>query len=294
MADGILFITYLLPRARPRILREVITAARLLSRTLSAEHDSHGALPIEVLCNQAAMVAVQRLLPDRSTRPWQYERVVDLDARLTRPTFPLSDVRRAYLFKLSGLLQTRFNHTLYLDCDVLIVHPRFPRQLLARTLRVADVAMPLDPGRANHLVPGEDARAPATPTAAPWVAEPAVGPPMLCSAVLAFQRNRATDELFRGAAARLIAHRHPGVRQGDQEMIWFQWQSGDGAYAATLRVLAMPEEVYCPLERRQTPRAEWRATTWHTSWRRGVYPCAAVHGHAYLQREAARDAIKGL
>lgn len=287
-----LFISYLLPQARGmRIVKEVVAAAGLLGRTMKQHETGRGvgtiagggatSMPIEVLCNDAAMIALRRLLPDRRDRPWQFERVVELDARLPAATFPLTDVRRAYLFKLSGLLQTRFNRTLYLDCDVLVAHPNFARDILARALRVADVAMPLDPGRASHLVPGDPARA-------PWVQAPTVGPPMLCSAVLAYRLNDASEELFRGAATRLIAHRHPGVRQGDQEMIWFQWQSGIGTHADTLRVLALPEEIYCPLERRQTPRSDWRATTWHTSWRRGTYPCAAVHGHTYLQREVAR------
>ena len=74
------------------------------------------------------------------------------------------------------------------------------------------------------------------------------------------------------------------MRSGsDQEMLWFEWASGEGAHANSLRVLSLPEETYCPLERRQRPRVEWRLSTWRTAWRRGVYPCAAVHGHAYLQ-----------
>jgi hypothetical protein len=249
--------------------------------------------------------------------------LIKLDARIRTGAVSMApdDERLAYLHKLSGLLQTPFGRTLYLDCDVLVIAPNFAHDLLTRALRVADVAMPLDPGRAAHLVPHErdggapanipqqaDAQQPlqqgASPTRhgpaahsaprggaaprvapwarAPWVA-PSVGPPMLCSAVLAYQRNAASDELFVGAARRLLSRRHPGVRQGDQEMLWFQWQSGEGARAHELRVLALPEETYCPLERRQRPRLpEWNRTTWHTSWRRGVYPCAAVHGHAYL------------
>ena len=46
-----------------------------------------------------------------------------------------------------------------------------------------------------------------------------------------------------GAATRLAAKRHPTVRQGDQEMLWFEWQD---ALADRLRLMILPEEYYCP------------------------------------------------
>jgi hypothetical protein len=63
-------------------------------------------------------------------------------------------------------------------------------------------------------------------------------------------------------------------------MIWFEWTRNAHA---SLRVLSLPEETYCPLERHQQPLVDWQRSVWRTSWRRGVYPCAAVHGHMYLK-----------
>ena len=270
---GVLFISYL-RGAHRAVLREALASATHLLRTLRPR------LPLDLLANKAAHDTLEKMSTRRAGLPWDSRRYLTLDVRLKgmSRTFAADDVRNAYLHKLSGLLSTRFNRTLYLDCDVMVVSPNFASDLLSRALHVADVAMPLDPGRAAHLVPGErEGEGPA----APWVA-PTIGPPMLCSAVLAYRQNAATDELFLGAARRLLARRHPGVRQGDQEMIWFQWVSGEGAHAAALRVIALPEETYCPLERRQKPLLpNWQQSTWRTSWRRGVYPCAAVHGHAY-------------
>jgi hypothetical protein len=209
-SDGILFVCFQLPHARKVVVRELISAARLLRRTLRP------APPIEVLANDAASLSIDHLLPRTAPRPWQYQRLLTLGDRMPRPRFATTDVRYAYLHKLAGLAQTRFNRTLYLDCDVHVIAPSFAHDLLAHALAVADVAMPLDPGRAAHLVPAESAGAgSATRTAAPWVA-PAVGPPMLCSAVLAFRSNAHTHALFVGAARRLVEHAHPGVRQGDQ------------------------------------------------------------------------------
>ena len=54
-----------------------------------------------------------------------------------------------------------------------------------------------------------------------------------------------------------------------QEMIWFEWTQGLSAATRNLRILALPEETYCPLEGRQRPNERWQDTVWRTSWRRG-------------------------
>ena len=67
----------------------------------------------------------------------------------------------------------------------------------------------------------------------------------------------------------------------------YEWT--EGAHD-DLRVLALPEEYYCPLEQRSKPDRSFMpavgrsssATSWRTSWRRGVYRCRAVHGHGYF------------
>ena len=271
---GLLFIAIELPNSRGAtrsITRELVASATNLWRTL------HPRYPIDVLANQRATRA---LSVHGDALNWNI-RVIARDARLERARreWPTDAVRLAYLHNLIGLMQTRFGRTVELDCDVFVIAPRFALDLLRNALGVADIAMPLDPGRAAHLVPHEAA----TSKPAPWVA-PTLGPPMLCSAVIAYRRNAPTKELFAGAAHRLLTRRHPGVRQGDQEMIWFQYSSGEGNLSSRLRLMALPEEAYCPLESHQRPlMPDWRATAWRTSWRRGVYPCAAVHGHAYAR-----------
>lgn len=282
------------------LLREALAAATSLRRA------SRAAIQVELMASRSAL----QMLATRETqtqKAWDTvrelvlaPRVQALLAKKHAAPFPPGDARNAYLHKLSALLLSRFERTLYLDLDVVVLSPTFAHDILRRALRVADVAMPLDPGRASHLVPHESraqlAASRVNRTAprdkddepwvvgAPWVA-PTVGPPMLCSAVLAFRRSPQTADLFFGASRRLLERRHRGVRQGDQESIWFEW-TGAGENTSRLRVLALPEETYCPLERWQRPAARWRAggAVWRTSWRRGVYPCAAVHGHAYSEQ----------
>lgn len=56
-----------------------------------------------------------------------------------------------------------------------------------------------------------------------------------------------------------------------------------------LRVVALPEEYYCPRDERQRqrqPLSLLAASTWRTSWRNGVYRCRSLHGHGFF--EAAR------
>ena len=99
--------------------------------------------------------------------------------------------------------------------------------------------------------------------------------------MIAFHRSASVGRLLEGALQRLTQSTHPSVRQGDQEMLWFEWTSRSHS---DIRMLALPEEVYCPLESRQPPKPEFlRKSRWHTSWRRGTYNCAAVHGHAYVE-----------
>jgi len=264
---GVLMIMY---AGRERIIREGMTAASELRHTATPR------LPSQLLTNERAWSA----LPHDARQLWDFHTTLSIaDVQTAAANLQSNGTvlapgdTAAYAFKLFGLLRSRFNRTLFLDCDVIVLRPSLAHDLLVKALDVADVAMPLDPGRTAQLtVSAPGAQAP------PWIA--VGGPPLLCSAVLAFQRNRAVEALFVGAARRLLRASHHGVRQGDQEMIWFEWVLGSGRQTG-VRVLALPEETYCPLEGRQRPAREWRASTWRTSWRRGVYPCASVHGHAF-------------
>ena len=276
---GVLFAMHARPSTRSRIIGEGVAAARMLRRTMRPAH------PMELLAN----AAVLRLLRQREPAP-PFDFIGELpplevalrqllssssgerggrDARASG-----RDERAPYLAKLLALLRCRFARVVYLDCDLFVLDAALIDGLLTATLSVADVAMPLDPGRAAHLIIGDAA-------AAPWLR--AGHPPMLCSAVLAYARNVATDALWRGAARRLARGEHAagGLRQSDQEAVWFEWTLSQ---PAGLRVLALPEETYCPLEARQQPKPAWHGPAgvhWSTSWRRGRYRCRAVHGHAY-------------
>ena len=263
MADvGVIHVMY---AGRERVVREGHASASQLRKVMQPT------FKLELLANQRADTLLQKW--SEVAQPWDAKRIVGLHPRIAQLGGSLDgDDVAAYYFKLSGLLSTRFNRTVFLDCDIFVLRPSLVQQLLFNALSVSDVAMPIDPGRAAHLVISSPGAEPP-----PWVA-PSVGPPMLCSAVLAYRRSAIVEDFFVGAARRLREHSHPTVRQGDQEMMWYQWRFE----SRDLRMLALPEETYCPLEHRQRPDKAWRrSSTWRTSWRRGVYPCAAVHGHAF-------------
>ena len=103
------------------------------------------------------------------------------------------------------MLDSPFSRTVYLDCDVYVLSPPLVHHMLTAVLAVADVAMPLDPGREHHLSPMGTS---------PWLA-PASGPPLLCSALIAYDSRRGgpAASLWLGAARRLALGRHPRVRQ---------------------------------------------------------------------------------
>ncbi len=174
-----------------------------------------------------------------------------------------------YLWKLASFLQSPFKRTLYLDQDVLVVWPPLVHGLLTQTLTIADMASPLDVGR---FFP-------------PYSTSPV---PPICGCFIAYSNATEVQELFLGAASRLVGKVHRGVRQGDQEMIRFEWMSG----RQSLRLITLPEEYYCPglqYVQQNVTHAEWR-----TSWKgtlnveRGRYRCKAVHAHGFLPSHLTR------
>lgn len=116
-----------------------------------------------------------------------------------------------------------------MDNDLFVLEPSLVHTLLASTLRFADVAAPVVPGRHKMLGPG--------------VSGSARGAPLLCSCLIAYRR--AALPLLREAAAGLLARRNASLlRQGDQEYLWIAW-----TYSfAHLRVMPLPEDYYCPTE----------------------------------------------
>ena len=120
-------------------------------------------------------------------------------------------------------LHAHCTHTLHAHC--MCIAGAFVDRLLTQTLRLADLAMPIDPWRGRL-----------------WAAAPQ---PPLCSALTAYRSDApGMRELIVEAAGRLVngseRHLHPDVNPGDQTALWF-------AYVLTaprtrLRVLALPEE----------------------------------------------------
>ena len=87
-----------------------------------------------------------------------------------------------------------------------------------------------------------------------------------------------------------VAKRHPGLRQGDQEMIFTQLVHGRSA-AAKPSLLVLPEEYYCPGVSAWSGKAAL-PYVWSTSF--GEYPCYAVHGHEVAANATERNAALGL
>ena len=196
-------------------------------------------------------------------------------------------------WKLLGLLSSPFTRTLYLDLDVYLLDRRLAPSLFERTLRIADVAMPMEAARAAFA--GDY-----------WQEEAGTG--QLCSALMVYRRNRATDALFRGALSQLLVSQHPEacvdytpeynpknltkyvcneMRQGDQEYIMQEWiRAADPA----LRLVALPEEFYCPGVRLKGAIEHSLHADWATPFRN--HPklrCRSVHGRFLLSSDSPQD-----
>jgi hypothetical protein len=97
----------------------------------------------------------------------------------------------AYAHKLIALARTPFEHTIFLDTDLLLLRHPFLR-MAELVSGLVDVAMPVDPARSRLFVP------------------------MGCSSLILFRRNMTS--LFVSALDKLLSGEHPPVaRAGDQE-----------------------------------------------------------------------------
>merc|ERR1719487_2302583 len=71
------------------------------------------------------------------------------------------------------------------------------------------------------------------------------------------------------------------ARNGDMEAIYLEWISG----RYNVRMLALPEEYYCPQVVRNVRNSPQQQYTWSTSWtnmgKLPPYRCKTVHGHNY-------------
>ena len=200
---------------------------------------------------------------------WDAAGVVALDARIG--ALAPDAAGNVWLWRMSAQLQSPFEVTLSLDADVVVLRPKLVHSLLSLE---TDAAAPVDPARYSDGIWGPDSTASAAPP--------------FCGCMLRLTRNALVEAWLLGAAGRLAAKRHPEVRQGDQEMLWFEWQ--DGRVADRLRLLILPEEYFCP----NVPLSGSPALAWNSSWRssrrRGSYACRAVHGHRNYEVTRARVA----
>lgn len=155
-----------------------------------------------------------------------------------------------WVAKLSALLSSPFERTVFLDNDVYLLRNDFLASMVA-IARHSDVAMPIDPKR-YHV-------------------------PMGCTAIVNYNTTRA--RAFFSAARQLLASdaEFPNaMRRGDQEALWLTWTGT--SVASTLRVFLLPDEYYC----------YWNK--YSTSWRAGrsTYRCYAWHGHGYNWRQVLK------
>jgi hypothetical protein len=191
-----------------------------------------------------------------------WDQMVSLDVGATRaalqPLAPgLVNESFGYLCKLICLARSPFRRSVFLDNDMWIMSKSVIPDLLHASLRLYDMAMPVDPGRPGcdeiNAVPALNQR---PRDLKGMFAQPkpgyARGFPPLCSCMMAFKRVPKTLHLFRNAALRLLARTNPTdptnssikLRQSDQEMIWFELM--EGVIEEQPSVLVLPEEYYCP------------------------------------------------
>lgn len=147
-----------------------------------------------------------------------------------------------WMMKLSALLATPFEQTIFLDNDVYLLRRDFMSSM-RMIAHMSDFAMPIDPGR--QIVP------------------------MGCSAMINYNVSRSRA-LLQAAQHIMRESRFPkGMRHGDQEAIWLAWTNTD--VASMLRILLLPDEYYC----------YWNHfdPKWKTQHR--TYKCYAWHSHGY-------------
>ena len=243
-------------------VKELLTSASQIRSIMSPRY------PIELHANDHALALIERRV--------RWQELWDFLVRMTLPgPFQQMMVKRtssgtdtgirdsfyAFVHKLCALDQTHFRRAVFIDADVKVIQPSLIHSLLSSTLRLAEVAMPVDTNRR------------------PWQNLGFEGVPPICSCLIAFHNIPTVRALWMGAAIRLLEGRHPQVRQGDQEMIMFEWATQN---VTQLRMLVLPEEYYCPIN--MANQASGPTTRmlmqWKTiGWPVGTYDCKAIHRH---------------
>ena len=135
-----------------------------------------------------------------------------------------------YVFKLSALMASPFERTLFLDSDVLLAHPSFVQHAFDE-MAGYDYAAPISPsgfGLGPHGPRSAILRNASSPH------------PLLCSCMIAFRSSMRPR--FESAAAGLLQKRHAELaRQSDQEALWFELRQDHDA--GRVRVWGLESEL---------------------------------------------------
>ena len=177
--------------------------------------------------------------------------------------------KKAFVLKMSALLSTEFERTLFLDVDVFVLSPGLVHELLVSALHVSDVAMP-GPVPERHLL------------VSAAVTQLTRGVPMLCSCMMAYRSTPPVMAWVRDAARGILRTERPELmRQGDQEYLWLQRVENETH--ARLRVLSLSDDYYCPSGRIRVETGAKDRSPRHLAADVTIggqnYACHSVHGH---------------
>jgi len=223
---GVMYCVYVREHiGTPRLITEAIASAEQLRLRMRPTY------PTMLFANDEALALI-RARGKLSLWSAGHRRLTLPDTLLQRRAASRTGSRPSpFAFKLAAMLATEWEATLFLDADLFVLEPALVHTLLTSTLRLADLAAPVVPGR--HKMLGQR------------VAATAPGAPVLCSCLMAYRR--AALPLLRDAAERLLTLSEPSLlRQGDQEYIWLAWTERFAQEG--VRVLPLPEDWYCPTE----------------------------------------------
>ena len=168
------------------------------------------------------------------------------------------------------MASTAYARTLFIDLDVYVLDPALVHELLASSLRAADVVMPGPVPERHKLVSSA-------------LTVRTRGVPVLCSCLMAFRRTSRVRAWMHDAARGILRAERPELgRQGDQEYLWLN--RAENTTHGRLRVLGLPDEYYCPAAERvrvEAVGAGGRRPQLRADVTLGgqTLACKSVHGH---------------
>ena len=296
----------------PDGLPECVTAARQLRRALGR---GRPVMPMTLAADDATLA----VLRTRSQWYGLWDAFMPMDTDKALRAFNAAGLLKQreglhlhFLWKLMAQAVTPYQETLYLDNDVLVLEPALAKHLLTNTLRLSDLALPLDPARppaktsVSELRKQRQSRKSGLVATAPPMYDQGIPP--LCTCVMAYRRTPSVRRLLEGAAVRLALSLNPvdptvrwgnpvAIRQSDQEMLWLELTQTPPD--PRLRLFVLPEEYFCPAYWPQVdaattagisfydyilawashgkPKEVW--PRWTTGYSSAGYECKATHFH---------------